>query len=134
MAKFIWNPAKDEAGDIIEGAVEANFQAKLVNFIKNADGSVKSYTSNSTGKTYHTAVIEFDGPNGKQRGFARVYEGNLTHGMTEGETYASTVRVSEEYPQPFVTMSHLQGGGAVLGRDAFGLEAVVVEGQFGRND
>lgn len=125
MAKFNWKPAKDAEGNDINGTMEANFQAKLLGFINNADGTPKSYQSQSTDKVYHVANIEFDGANGKETTMARVYEGNYAHGMTIGESFAATVRVSKEYPQPFVTMSHLKSAG-VATRDAFGLEGIEV--------
>lgn len=125
MAKFNWKPAKDAEGNVIDGAVEAAFQAKLLGFIKNADGTVKTYESQSTDALYHTANIEFDGANGKETTMARVYAGNYDHGMNVGESYATTVRVSRDYPQPFVQMSHLKSAG-VATRDAFGLEGVEI--------
>lgn len=135
MAKFNFKPAVDADGDVIEGSQEANFQAKVVSFIKDADGNPKTYQSQSTDKEYHIATIEFENAEGKMlRRNARVYTANYAHGMTEGETYSATVRVTQGY-NPFITVSHLQSAGFDVTNEMFGLpstEAVEAEYELER--
>lgn len=124
MAKFNWVPSKDEAGELIEGGLEAQYQGKLLRFITNADGSVKIYTSKSTGNEYHIASIEFEDANGKmQQTNGRVSPKSVDN-MKVGETYQGVVRFSQEYPELFFSLTSGQGGFGNISKDSMGIPTV----------
>ena len=90
----------------VTGQLEANFNAKLISIGEN-------FLTNINGVKYKVGMVEFTNVKGEliQRS-ARIYEKNLSYGMTVGQSYLCTVSKyidSAGATQYDVKCSHLQG-------------------------
>lgn len=80
---------------------EAQFQSKLV-------AVSDSLLENVNGTPFANCTIEFENAQGQVvRKGAIVYKKNLDYGMSVGETYLTTVRITGDERGPLVTVSHL---------------------------
>lgn len=80
---------------------EAQFQAKLVDVSDNL-------LENVNGTAFVNCTIEFENAQGDTvRKGAIIYKKNLDHGMSIGNIYLATVRITGDERGPLVTVSHL---------------------------
>jgi hypothetical protein len=103
------------------GVEEVQFGGKLVSISDTA-------LTNTNGKEYKVATIDFDAVDGsKKRCTALVYAGNYNHGLTVGETYLATATPT---PQGvIVKLSHLTYNGDRATSEMFGFAGAVAETQ-----
>lgn len=80
---------------------EAQFQSKLVDVSDNV-------LENVNGTLFVNCTIEFENAQGNTvRKGAIIYKKNLDHGMSVGNTYLTTVRITGDERGPLVSVSHL---------------------------
>ena len=90
----------------VTGQLEANFNAKLISIGEN-------FLTNTNGVKYKVGTIEFTNAQNKVvQKSARIYEKNLSYGMTVGQSYLCTVSKYQDASgstQYDIKCSHLQG-------------------------
>ena len=90
----------------VTGQLEANFNAKLISIGEN-------FLSNTNGVKYKVGTIEFtNAKNQVVQKSARIYEKNLSYGMSVGQSYLCTVSKYTDNAgatQYDIKCSHLQG-------------------------
>lgn len=103
---------------------ETTLDSKLISV--NADAP----TENVNKTVYYNAVIEFTNAEGQPtRSRALIYKKNWDYGMTVGETYLTTVRITPgDERGPLITVSHLTGSAKASASDfGFNLSEVKPE-------
>ena len=98
----------------VTGQLEANFNAKLVSIGEN-------FLTNINNVKYKVGMVEFTNAKGEliQRS-ARIYEKNLSYGMSVGQSYLCTVSKYQDASgatQFDIKCSHLQGAQRATSED-----------------
>lgn len=94
------------------GNMRLQFSAKLMSNLP------ETTLQNSNGKNYKVVNIEFTDVNGDTRqAGAAIYEGNYKHGVVKGETYLTTVTITEK--ANYIQMSHLTANAGSVETSAF---------------
>ena len=94
------------------GNMRLQFSAKLISNLP------ETTLQNSNGKNYKVVNIEFTDVKGNVRqAGAAIYEGNYSHGVVKGETYLTTVTITEK--ANYIQMSHLTANAGSVETSAF---------------
>ena len=102
----------------VTGQLEANFNAKLISIGEN-------FLTNTKGVKYKVGTIEFTNAQNKVvQKSARIYEKNLSYGMSVGQSYLCTVSRYQDASgstQYDIKCSHLQGAERATSEDFEGV-------------
>ena len=98
----------------VTGQLEANFNAKLISIGEN-------FLTNTNGVKYKVGTIEFTNAQNKVvQKSARIYEKNLSYGISVGQSYLCTVSRYQDASgstQYDIKCSHLQGAERATSED-----------------